>query len=101
LGEAAKSLAFPPVRRNGVMCSWFFFRSEKLMFGFDSAANLPIAAGDPVLAHLQTGIYFGWATLGGKVFKAVLSIGYNPYFENKEKSLVRSIHPLQLWVALD
>jgi len=34
-------------------------------------------------------VYFGWAKISSsdEVYKAVLSIGYNPTFGNKEKSL--------------
>lgn len=40
--------------------------------------------------ELETGIYFGWASVdSGDVFKAVLSLGWNPFFKNEEKSLVR------------
>lgn len=39
--------------------------------------------------ELQTGIYFGWANVdNGEIYKAVLSLGWNPFFKNKEKSLV-------------
>ncbi len=45
---------------------------------------------------MQTGIYFGWARLDGEgiVRKAVVSVGWNPYFKNKKKSFV-SVSP---WV---
>uniref|UniRef100_K3WZB1 riboflavin kinase n=1 Tax=Globisporangium ultimum (strain ATCC 200006 / CBS 805.95 / DAOM BR144) TaxID=431595 RepID=K3WZB1_GLOUD len=40
------------------------------------------------LEKLPTGIYCGWATVDGKgPFKAVASIGWNPYFKNKEKTV--------------
>ncbi|GAB9467906.1 hypothetical protein Gpo141_00005237 [Globisporangium polare] len=40
------------------------------------------------LEQLPTGIYCGWATVDGKgPFKAVASIGWNPYFKNKEKTV--------------
>lgn len=36
------------------------------------------------LERLPTGIYCGWATVDGKgPFKAVASIGWNPYFQNE------------------
>lgn len=39
--------------------------------------------------ELETGIYFGWASVeNGDVHKAVLSIGWNPFYHNKEKSMV-------------
>lgn len=38
---------------------------------------------------LETGIYSGWASVeNGVVYKAVLSLGWNPFFKNTEKSLV-------------
>ncbi|KAJ0396256.1 hypothetical protein ATCC90586_006406 [Pythium insidiosum] len=40
------------------------------------------------LDELPTGIYCGWATVDGKgPYKAVASIGWNPYFQNKEKTV--------------
>ncbi|CEG39100.1 riboflavin kinase [Plasmopara halstedii] len=40
------------------------------------------------LDQLPTGIYCGWATVDGKgPFKAVVSIGWNPYFKDKEKTV--------------
>lgn len=39
---------------------------------------------------LDAGVYYGWANVNnGDVYKAVLSIGWNPYYDNKEKSMVR------------
>jgi riboflavin kinase len=40
---------------------------------------------------LQTGIYFGWTQLEGEpdqIRKAVVSIGWNPFFHNSKKSVV-------------
>lgn len=46
--------------------------------------------------ELQTGIYFGWANVdNGEIYKAVLSLGWNPFFKNKEKSLVSTRGQLQ------
>lgn len=40
---------------------------------------------------ISTGIYYGWACVGnGDVHKMVLSIGWNPYYKNVKKSVVRS-----------
>lgn len=51
-------------------------------FGVDIVEKLP--------PDLETGIYFGWANIdNGDVYKAVLSIGWNPFYVNKQKSLVR------------
>lgn len=36
-----------------------------------------------------SGVYFGWAGLATRgVFKMVMSIGWNPYFNNTEKTIV-------------
>ena len=40
---------------------------------------------------LQTGIYFGFTKLEGdqdEIRKAVISIGWNPYYKNSKKSVV-------------
>jgi riboflavin kinase len=36
---------------------------------------------------LETGIYYGWATLRGSRYQAVVSIGWNPYFKNEKKTV--------------
>ncbi|GIL92321.1 hypothetical protein Vretifemale_19858 [Volvox reticuliferus] len=52
-------------------------------------ANVDPAAVAGSLAEAVTGIYAGWARVGDKpeVHKTVLSIGWNPFFGNKEKTL--------------
>lgn len=38
--------------------------------------------------ELETGIYFGWAQIDkGPVHKMVMSVGWNPYYKNVEKSM--------------
>jgi riboflavin kinase len=40
------------------------------------------------LDELPTGIYCGWATVNGQgPYKAVASIGWNPYFKNEHKTV--------------
>lgn len=52
-------------------------------------ANLPADVVKELPEELETGIYCGWANVeNGDVYKAVLSLGWNPFFQNKEKSLV-------------
>lgn len=36
----------------------------------------------------STGIYYGYTMLKGTVYPAVVSVGWNPYFDNKEKTVV-------------
>lgn len=39
--------------------------------------------------ELDHGVYYGWGNVdNGDVHKVVLSIGWNPFYENKEKSMV-------------
>lgn len=41
-------------------------------------------------SDIPTGIYYGWASVAnGDVHKMVLSIGWNPYYKNVKKSVVR------------
>lgn len=49
-------------------------------FSLDVVKSLP--------ESLQTGIYYGWAKVNdSEVYKMVLSVGWNPFYNNKEKSL--------------
>ncbi|XP_078442242.1 riboflavin kinase/FMN hydrolase [Wolffia australiana] len=51
-------------------------------------ANLPAEEFPEVLAKQASGVYFGWAGLSGKgVHKMVMSVGWNPYFDNTEKTI--------------
>ena len=54
-----------------------------------TVANYP----EDVVEHLpqsfDTGIYYGWACVDrGDVHKMVLSVGWNPFYNNKKKSMV-------------
>lgn len=56
---------------------------------FYFAANVPQDVVQKLPEELQTGVYFGWASVENcDVHKAVLSIGWNPFYDNKEKSMV-------------
>lgn len=47
----------------------------------DVVDNLPEA--------VSTGIYYGWASVDrGPVYKMVMSIGWNPFYNNTKKSMV-------------
>ncbi|BBM97400.1 riboflavin kinase / FMN hydrolase [Marchantia polymorpha subsp. ruderalis] len=51
-------------------------------------ANLPTAAFSSQLAEHVCGIYLGWAGLADRgVYKMVMSVGWNPYFDNAEKTV--------------
>jgi len=51
-------------------------------------ANLPESVINTLPKDLNTGIYYGWASLHGRVHKMVASIGWNPYYKNEKKSMV-------------
>lgn len=52
-------------------------------------ANLCPDDFSPVLSELTSGVYFGWAGLSTRgIYKMVMSIGWNPYFDNNEKTIV-------------
>jgi FAD synthase len=51
-------------------------------------ANLPESVINALPKDLNTGIYYGWASLHGRVHKMVASIGWNPYYKNEKKSMV-------------
>ncbi|KAK8949906.1 hypothetical protein KSP40_PGU013772 [Platanthera guangdongensis] len=52
-------------------------------------ANLPAENISGLLSEHTSGVYFGWARLSTRgIFKMVMSIGWNPYFNNTEKTVV-------------
>lgn len=63
---------------------------EILLMSF--TANFDIEVVNQLPENLQTGIYFGFATIpsvdNGIVHKMVMSIGWNPYYHNEHKSMV-------------
>lgn len=59
------------------------------IFPYSFIANFPLDVVKNLPEDLSAGIYFGWANVdNGDVHKAVLSIGWNPFYDNKEKSMV-------------
>lgn len=51
-------------------------------------ANLSTSNYASLLSEHVSGVYFGWAGLSSRgVFKMVMSIGWNPYFNNTEKTI--------------
>ncbi|GMY18161.1 bifunctional riboflavin kinase/FMN phosphatase [Fagus crenata] len=51
-------------------------------------ANLSAEGFSTILSEHPSGVYFGWARLSTRgVFKMVMSIGWNPYFNNTEKTI--------------
>lgn len=51
-------------------------------------ANLSTEGYSDILSEHPSGVYFGWAGLSTRgIFKMVMSIGWNPYFNNDEKTI--------------
>lgn len=62
-----------------------FGRGSKIL-GIPTA-NLPTESFSCQLADHTCGIYMGFAGLGEEVYKMVMSVGWNPYFNNDEKTV--------------
>ena len=51
-------------------------------------ANIPIEPYEELLKTLPLGVYYGWASVAhGPVYKAAISIGWNPFYKNTHKTL--------------
>ncbi|XP_071541459.1 riboflavin kinase isoform X2 [Panulirus ornatus] len=51
-------------------------------------ANFPEHVVEHLPEEVTTGIYYGWAKVdNGPTYKMVMSIGWNPYYSNKKKSM--------------
>ncbi|XP_077993572.1 riboflavin kinase-like [Glandiceps talaboti] len=51
-------------------------------------ANFPENVVDNLPADITTGVYYGWARVdNGSVHKMVMSVGWNPFYKNKKKSM--------------
>ncbi|KAH9623114.1 hypothetical protein KSS87_013693 [Heliosperma pusillum] len=51
-------------------------------------ANLSTEGCSNLLSEYPSGVYFGWACLPKRgIYKMVMSIGWNPYFDNSEKTI--------------
>ena len=83
-----------PFRLEGVVTKGFGRGSKDLGI---PTANFNEEVVDNLPTDLETGIYFGWTHLEGDddklVRKAVVSIGWNPYYKNSKKSVVSISFP--------
>lgn len=62
------------------------------------AANLPAENFSTILSEHTSGVYFGWAGLSTRgIYKMVMSIGWNPYFDNTEKTIVSWLLSIVVW----
>ncbi|CAA2995795.1 bifunctional riboflavin kinase FMN phosphatase [Olea europaea subsp. europaea] len=72
-------------------------------------ANLSTEGYSAILSEHPSGVYFGWAGLPTRgVYKMVMSIGWNPYFDNSEKTIEpwllhdfnEDFYGEELWLAI-
>ena len=60
---------------------------------FCTVANLPAENFSDVVSEYTSGVYFGWAGLSTRgIYKMVMSVGWNPYFGNTEKTVVSILY---------
>ncbi|XP_035739520.1 riboflavin kinase-like isoform X2 [Vespa mandarinia] len=45
--------------------------------------------------NFDTGIYYGWSALDGKIYKMVASVGWNPFYKNEKKAF--EVHILEMF----
>ncbi len=87
-----------------------YFTSGKVVHGFGRGskqlgiptANFPTEVVDNLPEEYKEGVYYGWAQVdNGPVYKMVMSIGKNPYFNNEKRTIVSSMSREAQYVLLD
>lgn len=75
----------PPICLKGPVVKGFGRGSKELGI---RTANLDAKSLAGSLAEAVTGIFFGWASVGNipGAYKMVMSVGFNPFYSNKEKT---------------
>ncbi|XP_020601506.1 riboflavin kinase-like isoform X2 [Orbicella faveolata] len=77
--------SFPPYFCRGEVVKGFGRGSKELGI---PTANFPMDVVDNLPEAVSTGIYYGWASVDrGPVHKMVMSIGWNPFYNNTKKSM--------------
>ncbi|XP_058807321.1 riboflavin kinase isoform X2 [Phymastichus coffea] len=72
-----------------------YYASGKVVPGFGRGskslgcptANFPEEVVEALPTEFETGIYYGWASLNKAIYKMVMSIGWNPFYNNDKKSM--------------
>lgn len=73
-----------------------YFAQGKVVKGFGRGskelgiptANFPDSVVDKLPADFDNGIYYGWASVqGGTVHRMVMSVGWNPFYQNVKKTM--------------
>ncbi|KAI4502742.1 hypothetical protein M0802_001786 [Mischocyttarus mexicanus] len=56
-------------------------------------ANLPETVVDSLPESFNTGVYYGWVSLNGTIYRMVASVGWNPFYKNEKKTF--EVHILE------
>ncbi|KAJ9574740.1 hypothetical protein L9F63_008110, partial [Diploptera punctata] len=73
-----------------------YFACGKIVKGFGRGsrqlgiptANFPQEVVDALPDEIEMGVYYGWAQVeSGPVYKMVMSVGWNPYYNNVKRSM--------------
>ena len=76
-----------PYFASGVVVKGFGRGSKELGI---PTANFDNEVVEQLPEYFQQGVYYGWAQVdNGPVYKMVMSIGNNPYYNNEKKTMVR------------
>ncbi|VDL94462.1 unnamed protein product [Schistocephalus solidus] len=64
-------------------------------------ANMSEDVIEKLPSTMPTGVYAGWAQVDdGPVYKMVMSLGWNPFYKNKRKSLVNLYAPIYIFAFI-
>ncbi|XP_034190175.1 riboflavin kinase [Osmia lignaria lignaria] len=59
-------------------------------------ANIEDKVVEALPDDFNTGVYYGWASIDGNVYKMVASIGWNPFYKNEKKTVeVHFLHKFE------
>ncbi|OWM85210.1 hypothetical protein CDL15_Pgr027997 [Punica granatum] len=87
-GRGSKVLGIPTVSIHISFSAFVCLMMEMFVSNGPMSANLSTEGYTTLLSEYPSGVYFGWAGLPVRgVYKMVMSIGWNPYFNNKEKTI--------------
>lgn len=83
--NGVKSVASLPYFTRGVVIKGFGRGSKELGI---PTANFPESVVDKLPSDISAGVYYGWGQVDdGVMCKMVMSIGWNPYYNNTKKSM--------------
>lgn len=83
--KIAQVQSYFPYFASGLVVKGFGRGSKELGI---PTANFPESVVESLPNEVPTGIYYGWAQVDkGPVHKMVMSIGWNPFYDNKKKSM--------------